>query len=335
MPDPPEEDADAIFHARLNALKAPPQSASQPSEDLDADLAARFLALKPNSSFASTLTGNLHGGSSFSTPEQISTVPCEEDDQTIEEILAGLGSGDQWNVEKGEEEDEIGRLLIEARGSLPSPHTLGRKNLRERRCGIEDNSSYDNAPGKRMEIGPEKGQDEDDSGSKEDEGMEEHEAAEYLEQIMAEIAIESRYDVEEHRCENNERSNQKHEWTPSPSRSSPLAEHTAGNSFNLPTVPTTVPRPATPISQTSPIELPSAPTTLPFKLTSFTNTRPAHFSDAEIESWCCICSDDATIRCHGCDDDLYCALCWREGHIGPDAGLEERNHRWAKYRKVR
>lgn len=58
-----------------------------------------------------------------------------------------------------------------------------------------------------------------------------------------------------------------------------------------------------------------------------------------IEDWCVICQDDATIYCHGCADEagpgLYCALCWKEGHMGPEAGPEEKRHEWSKYMRLR
>jgi hypothetical protein len=57
------------------------------------------------------------------------------------------------------------------------------------------------------------------------------------------------------------------------------------------------------------------------------------YTDEEVNSWCIICQDDATVKCLGCDGDLYCAGCWKEGHMGPDVGFEERRHKWTKYRK--
>jgi hypothetical protein len=86
------------------------------------------------------------------------------------------------------------------------------------------------------------------------------------------------------------------------------------------------------------VELPSVPSTKPSSkgplLPSVpksgkpgTGASKGAQSDANVDDWCIICCDDATLRCVGCDGDLYCAKCWKEGHTGPDVGREERSHK--------
>lgn len=100
-----------------------------------------------------------------------------------------------------------------------------------------------------------------------------------------------------------------------------------------------------PIIHTDALGLPSAPTFRP------EDNRPAPrlgragtgggragYTDADQRTWCIVCLEDGTIRCLGCDDDggsgggdVYCARCWKEMHVGPAAGYDERGHAWERF----
>lgn len=82
------------------------------------------------------------------------------------------------------------------------------------------------------------------------------------------------------------------------------------------------------------VELPSVPQTKPttkaggsLPSVPTSSNAGAAKEDKDVDNWCIICLDDATVRCLGCDGDLYCANCWKEGHVGEDAGTEERSHK--------
>lgn len=44
--------------------------------------------------------------------------------------------------------------------------------------------------------------------------------------------------------------------------------------------------------------------------------------DEDMSRWCCICNDDAVLWCVDCENEPYCARCFKEGHTDP----EERGH---------
>lgn len=99
-----------------------------------------------------------------------------------------------------------------------------------------------------------------------------------------------------------------------------------------------------PIIRTDELGLPSAPTFRPednrpeprLGRGSGPNSR-AGYTDADQKTWCIVCLEDGTIRCLGCAEDgsgvgdVYCARCWKEMHVGPSAGYDERGHAWEKF----
>ncbi|KAL0090383.1 hypothetical protein J3Q64DRAFT_1729582 [Phycomyces blakesleeanus] len=53
----------------------------------------------------------------------------------------------------------------------------------------------------------------------------------------------------------------------------------------------------------------------------------------ETDDWCCMCNDDASLICKGCDNDKYCKSCFYEGHRGEMADYEATLHvakEWSK-----
>ncbi|KAH7313573.1 hypothetical protein B0I35DRAFT_275885 [Stachybotrys elegans] len=85
-------------------------------------------------------------------------------------------------------------------------------------------------------------------------------------------------------------------------------------------------------SSSSP-SLPSVPTSKPSgkpvnRLTSRTN-----YTDDDVDSWCTVCLEDATLRCLGCDGDPYCVRCWREMHVGPAAAFDDRSHKAMQFNR--
>ncbi|KAF2146841.1 uncharacterized protein K452DRAFT_283044 [Aplosporella prunicola CBS 121167] len=358
----PAGNSDDALLARLNALKtssvslstAPPpaesepdivhemglhSSSNEPEGDPILDLAARFKRLNNNSGASSAAPGT--------EPVEIQASNGEE--KSLEQLLKELG-GDEWDIGKHEEKD-VGTLVREVRKVLPDV-----------KPGSEQENQKNPDVG-REGIREDKAQDPGDSGD--DSELDDQEADEYIAQVLAELDINAKCGEADGECEeaeatNSRKSNEGEDNSTAPESRVPISsaddrgsrqDITEESTLSLPAAPTTLP---TSPSQEDDFDkatavddaltarlaalsdtpgLPSAPSFAPAKKPPVKVGKASKFTDEEIDSWCIICYDDATVRCLGCDGDLYCQGCWNEGHRGESAGYEEKMHKAVQFVK--
>lgn len=255
-------------------------------------------------------------------------VATASEDLDIDLILSDLGDPSEWDMTTNPQ--DIDELLKEAEKALDT--------------GIPEDKNYNShgtSPAHLLTG------DRDMTAitvdRKESESPDELEKeASAVQDIVAKLMDEVRLEQEKH----------VHETAKGDSREDDDIDATdSAAEFTLPSVPTSAPEPS--ISRAS-IDFEDdlaarmaalrGDSTDTFHLPSVPNFDPSDApvknvwktdTDDGIEEWCIICQDDATVKCVGCDAELYCARCWKEGHTGPDAGYEARMHRWEKYRKLR
>lgn len=287
---------DASLLARLNALRKSPISLSTTpaiSSTTPDNLRDRFKGLRSRHSES--------GKDTETVPETISA----------KEIVS-LGAGD------GQDED-----VADAVNELRSKKAIGKDEfseadelLRDAKIAI-DKSKDDSAPQNEENQGKEEAVEEKvdpEAPVTEDD----------IERLLAELEL-NRPSTDDRKEESENEDNTDDDDngsavlqlpdTPSQLKDPPRNQD---SSFELPSVPS---GPPTGIKG---LQLPSVPKP---------GTKAQQPKDDDTENWCIICLDDATLKCVGCDGDLYCNNCWNEGHRSPDAGLEERSHRALAFSK--
>ena len=258
------------------------------------------------------------------------------DDQTLDELLADLGPDDQWTLNPDDPKD-IQKLLNEAKSALPRDEVPPEHQAEE-----DDGKPNKQFLTRDLDMSVFALDDGEVSGSGDKNvkaGLkdESREAQDIVARLLDEVHLEKENEAKQEETEEEK----------------PLRKEAEGG-LSLPSAPSTLPSPPPDtepsrksldfesdiaarmaalkgLGSTNELGLPSAPTFKPADKP--TKEVLKKFTDDEIDSWCIICQDDATVQCDGCDGDLYCANCWKEGHMGPDVGREERGHRWSRFKK--
>jgi hypothetical protein len=281
-----------------------------------------------------------------------------------------LGDRGGWDIKRGEAQD-VGKMLREVRGILPEVQESrkreeGVKNGRKKE-GEEltdwENVEVDVGSGGVKVQREEQDEEDGEDGEAGKKPTEDEEADDVIARIMAELSIEKKYDTplqdnEDNHSDAGDQKSGSRESRPTTELASKDENEDGDGGLSLPSAPTSLPEPPadsldtaqaledrlaarfaslsspSPLSKpaTDSLGLPSAPSFHPSAKPPKITSAVKH-TDEEIDTWCVICNDDATLKCLGCDNDLYCQNCWMEGHRGPDAGYEEKRHKAVLYSK--
>lgn len=276
----------------------------------------------------------------------------EEDEKSLEELLGELngavGDRKDWDMSHKEQQD-VGRLLKDMKKILPEVVNSRAQGPEGQTTTSESSAKEELTDWQSIEVNVgdgtvTAGEDNDTDSDRGDdtEGKkpsEDEEADDVIARVMAELEISKKYDPPSPppRDAGSDAGDQKTDGAPQKD----------DNTLTLPSAPTSLPEDdfertkaiedtftarlaALSGPQTDSLGLPSAPSFSPRKKPPIHSNIQKRIDD-EIDTWCIICQDDATLKCLGCDDDLYCQLCWNEGHRGEGAGLEERMHKAVLY----
>ena len=294
-----QTDQDDALLARLNNLKQS-NAAFNPRNSLSVPISPSNFDHTPEDLIARF--ERLHGRKSADGIKQsplvdvIDTRESGPPSPTIEELLGQLGPEEQYRISSTDLE-EGKELIAEAQRALSDGDTSIQKNERRSSAVNLNRSPRESTNAFKLE------QDEDT------------EAETSLQHILDDLELERQQEPVSV------------VYSPKPDTALALPASAPPDSFAslvFPSIPD-LPLPS--------LALPSTPTEAPSTRKPMSET--PGFSDKDIDSWCVICCANATVRCFGCDGDLYCWGCWREGHVGEDVGPEEKSHVWERAVKRR
>lgn len=337
--------------ARLNALKPTSVQLKQTAPSVDVEtarpqtvedkLAERLKSLRAGGTTSSSAVPGTRSAAEELTSRLKDEIASEkdpirdwqqydDDEQTLDDLLADLASDEQWKLDP-EDPKNIQALMKEAKEALP-------EETENARVDHNAPSSGEAAPLGDAHFDGEEAADPSKTESQQDEA----EADNYVKRVLVELEFESKHGAEDEQHQGDD-----------------TAGHHVDSSkdgLQLPSTPSKISdppatsNPEPPSYEDSELEarfsklglrgglsLPSTPTAKPSsakpKVTAQLKPKSnlPTYTDEDIDSWCCICNEDADLKCIGCDGDLYCHSCWNEGH-GSGPG-QETGHKAVQYNK--